>query len=95
MVQPGDDLNRFTLKLPKEIRNQLLNRSASALVLPTVSSMRNGYRNTGRGRRQGLAEVDERWSWLRVGSSLFNKSWNRPSPDINGSIKYTSARAGV
>lgn len=97
VVQPGDDLNRFTLKLPREIRNQILNRSASALVLPTVSSMRNGYRTSGRGRRQGLAEMDERWSWswLRIGSSLFNRSWNRPSPDVVGSIKYNSTRPVV
>ncbi|XP_021725412.1 E3 ubiquitin-protein ligase ATL6-like [Chenopodium quinoa] len=53
LVRSSEDHERFTLRLPDEVRKQLmvarpkLNRSASLVVLPRVSSSRRGYRNGG------------------------------------------------
>lgn len=53
LVRPSEDRERFTLRLPDEIRKQLvvaqprLKRSASLVALPRVSSSRQGYRSGG------------------------------------------------
>ncbi|KAB2630135.1 E3 ubiquitin-protein ligase ATL6-like [Pyrus ussuriensis x Pyrus communis] len=48
LVQPGEDTERFTLRLPVEVRKQImnrkLNRSTSLLVLPREGSSRRGPR---------------------------------------------------
>ncbi|CAN6581991.1 unnamed protein product [Malus baccata var. baccata] len=48
VVQPGEDTERFTLRLPVEVRKQImnrkLNRSTSLLVLPREGSSRRGPR---------------------------------------------------
>ncbi|XP_015875135.2 E3 ubiquitin-protein ligase ATL31 [Ziziphus jujuba] len=53
LVQPGENLDRFTLKLPVEVRKQILNRklhrATSLVVLPREGSSRLGYRNGGDG----------------------------------------------
>ncbi|KNA21052.1 hypothetical protein SOVF_046820 [Spinacia oleracea] len=57
----GEDRERFTLRLPDEIRKQLvvvvappkLKRSASFVALPRVSSSRRGYRSGGGGEGSG------------------------------------------
>ncbi|KAF8038742.1 hypothetical protein BT93_B1327 [Corymbia citriodora subsp. variegata] len=48
LVQPGADTERFTLRLPVEVRKQIvnrqLNRTMSMVVLPREGSSRRGYR---------------------------------------------------
>jgi E3 ubiquitin-protein ligase ATL6/9/15/31/42/55 len=48
LVQPGENTDRFTLRLPVEVRKQVmnrkLNRSTSMVVLPRQGSSRKGYR---------------------------------------------------
>ncbi|XP_044497874.1 E3 ubiquitin-protein ligase ATL6-like [Mangifera indica] len=51
LVQPGEDTERFTLRLPVDVRKQIMNRElnrANSLVsLPRESSSRRGYRSGG------------------------------------------------
>lgn len=48
-VQPGENTDRFTLRLPVEVRKQILNRelqrASSVVVLPREGSTRTGYRS--------------------------------------------------
>ncbi|XP_022744504.1 E3 ubiquitin-protein ligase ATL6-like [Durio zibethinus] len=48
LVQPGENTDRFTLRLPVEVRKQLinrkLNRATSLVILPRERSSRRGYR---------------------------------------------------
>ncbi|WCJ28924.1 RING/U-box superfamily protein [Euphorbia peplus] len=48
-VRPGESVERFTLRLPEEIRNQLLNshlnRTKSCVAFPRATSSRRGYRS--------------------------------------------------
>ncbi|XWS57572.1 hypothetical protein CRYUN_Cryun09bG0185300 [Craigia yunnanensis] len=48
LVQPGENTDRFTLRLPVEVRKQLinrkLNRATSSVILPRERSLRRGYR---------------------------------------------------
>nr|KYP74357.1 RING-H2 finger protein ATL3B [Cajanus cajan] len=57
LIQPGQDTERFTLRLPEEVRKQILlnpqlQRARSLVILPTESSSRRGYR-TGEGSSRG------------------------------------------
>lgn len=56
LIQPGENTDRFTLRLPVEVRKQVLNRqlnrATSLLVLPREGSSRSGYR-TGEGSLKG------------------------------------------
>uniref|UniRef100_A0A0A0LFQ4 RING-type E3 ubiquitin transferase n=2 Tax=Cucumis sativus TaxID=3659 RepID=A0A0A0LFQ4_CUCSA len=58
LVQPGEDTERFTLRLPVEIRKQVvnrkLNRAMSMVVLARQSSSMRGYRfGSGEGSSRG------------------------------------------
>ncbi|CAK9314938.1 unnamed protein product [Citrullus colocynthis] len=58
LVQPGEDTERFTLRLPVEIRKQVvnrkLNRATSMVVLARQSSSMRGYRfGSGEGSSRG------------------------------------------
>ena len=68
LVQPGENHERFTLRLPEEVRSRLmnssLNRANSCVAFPRVRSSRRGYRSasggSGRGRNYLFARSD-RW----------------------------------
>lgn len=49
LVQPGQNLERFTLRLPEEVRSQLmnthLNRTKSCVAFTRATSSRKGYRS--------------------------------------------------
>ncbi|XP_044475164.1 RING-H2 finger protein ATL11-like [Mangifera indica] len=49
LVQPGENCERFTLRLPEEVRNELMNshltRSKSCVVFPRERSTRKGFRS--------------------------------------------------
>lgn len=57
LVQPGENTERFTLRLPAEVRKEIMNRqlqrASSLLVLPRDSSSRRGYRAGGDGSSRG------------------------------------------
>ncbi|KAE8712170.1 putative excision repair cross-complementing 1 ercc1 [Hibiscus syriacus] len=65
LVQPGQNTNRFTLRLPVDVRKQLMNRKlnrATSLVLPRERSSRRGYRageDGGSSRGKSLRWFDE------------------------------------
>jgi E3 ubiquitin-protein ligase ATL6/9/15/31/42/55 len=78
LVQPGENTDRFTLRLPVEVRNQLMNRKlnrSSSMVLTTLpreGSSRHGYR-TGGVLRQGSSRRGRSLRWLtRSGRWGFN-----------------------
>ncbi|KAF5740186.1 RING-H2 finger protein ATL11-like [Tripterygium wilfordii] len=54
LVQAGASHERFTLRLPAEVRSQLmnstLNRSKSCVVFPRAQSMKKGFRSASTGR---------------------------------------------
>ncbi|KAG8479200.1 hypothetical protein CXB51_028971 [Gossypium anomalum] len=68
LVQPGENTDRFTLRLPVDVRKQLMNRKlnrATSLVLPRERSSRRGYRasedgGSNRGKLDRGAKSD-RW----------------------------------
>ncbi|XP_043714828.1 E3 ubiquitin-protein ligase ATL6-like [Telopea speciosissima] len=58
LVQPGEDVERFTLRLPEDVRKQIinmshLNRTRSMVAFPRLGSSRKGYRATGEGSSRG------------------------------------------
>ncbi|OMP01302.1 Zinc finger, RING-type [Corchorus olitorius] len=54
LVQPGENFDRFTLRLPDDVRSQLMNsslsRSKSCVAFPRARSSRTGYRSRSVGR---------------------------------------------
>ncbi|CAI0551113.1 unnamed protein product [Linum tenue] len=71
LVQPGENTDRFTLRLPADVRKRLvdqgLNRSSSMIVLPREGSTRRGYRT---GETEGRSD---RWVFNRT-SSFFARA---------------------
>ncbi|KAI4307441.1 hypothetical protein L6164_030630 [Bauhinia variegata] len=57
LVQPGENCERYTLRLPEEVRNRLLNstlnRTKSCVTFTRVSSERRGYRTRSLGSGHG------------------------------------------
>ncbi|KAH7518219.1 hypothetical protein FEM48_Zijuj09G0148300 [Ziziphus jujuba var. spinosa] len=66
MIKPGDDLERFTLKLPVEVRKQIINRklhrATSLVVLPRDESKTMSCRSSSK-RPEWLNRlyVSDRW----------------------------------
>ncbi|CAB4285273.1 unnamed protein product [Prunus armeniaca] len=89
VIQPGEDTERFTLRLPVEVRKQImnrkLNRSVSLLVLPREGSSRRGPRmgesggsnrlmNYRRLERLDRGFKSDRWVFSRTPSFLTRMS---------------------
>lgn len=59
LVQPGENFERFTLRLPEDVRNRLINStslnrtSSSSTAFPRVRSSRRGFRSASVGTRGG------------------------------------------
>ncbi|KAK2989296.1 hypothetical protein RJ640_001281 [Escallonia rubra] len=57
LVQPGEDCERFTLRLPDDVRSQLVNtslsRSRSYVAFPRARSSRKGFRSSSAGSNRG------------------------------------------
>uniref|UniRef100_A0A1J3IW70 RING-type E3 ubiquitin transferase n=1 Tax=Noccaea caerulescens TaxID=107243 RepID=A0A1J3IW70_NOCCA len=54
LVQPARDLDRFTLRLPEDVRRQLMKARTTVLVaLPQARSLRSGYRSGSVGSERG------------------------------------------
>ena len=90
LVQPGENTDRYTLKLPVEVRKQImtreLNRTMSMVVLSRERSSRRGYRVSGEGSSRGknlghkrLDRLDQqaksdRWAFLGRASSFLTRA---------------------
>ncbi|KAE8711513.1 DNA excision repair protein ERCC-1-like [Hibiscus syriacus] len=69
LVQPCENTDRFTLRLPVDVRKQLMNRKlgrATSLVLPRETSSRRGYRigedgASTRGKSLRWLDKSDRW----------------------------------
>ncbi|KAK8698126.1 hypothetical protein V6N13_114257 [Hibiscus sabdariffa] len=70
LVQPGENTDRFTLRLPVDVRKQLMDRKlnrATSLVLPRERSSRRGYRtgeDGGSTRGKSLRWLDKSDRWV-------------------------------
>ncbi|KAK9292330.1 hypothetical protein L1049_020296 [Liquidambar formosana] len=90
LIQPGENFERFTLRLPDEVRKQLvnpkLNRATSLVVLPREGSSRRGYR-TGEGSSRGRfsKRLDrlptERWVFS-MAPPFFTRTASVSSPKV-------------
>ncbi|RYQ90572.1 hypothetical protein Ahy_B09g096623 isoform D [Arachis hypogaea] len=73
LVQPGEDTERFTLRLPLEVRKKILepqlNRARSLVILPREGSSKRGYRTGGgEGSSRG-------WSTRRLDRVFKSDRW--------------------
>ncbi|XP_009799417.1 E3 ubiquitin-protein ligase ATL15-like [Nicotiana sylvestris] len=99
LIQPGQDCERFTLRLPEEVRNKLINsglsRAQSNSPFPRERSVRNGYRSSSVGT--GSARINhgyyerfneegraDRWGFLNVPPFFSRGGSTRSSKDGNG-----------
>lgn len=96
LVQPGENTDRFTLRLPEDVRKQvisnaLLNRSGSTVRMAGEGSTRKGYR-TGEGSSRGrsykrmgsldrVAVRSDRWVFSKAPSFL-SRAFSVRSPKI-------------
>ncbi|GAU11545.1 hypothetical protein TSUD_345360 [Trifolium subterraneum] len=99
LIQPGENTDRFTLKLPFKVRKQIMNRqlqrASSLITLPGESSLRQGYRTGGEGSSRGKSSrwVDrtrsfksDRWVFTRAPSFLARAlSFRSPKQKVNTS----------
>ncbi|XP_022747189.1 E3 ubiquitin-protein ligase ATL31-like [Durio zibethinus] len=96
LVQPGENTDRFTLRLPDEVRKQLmnrkLNRATSLVILPRERSSRRGYRaeedgGSNRGKSLGQLEKSDRrvksdrWVFSMT-RSFFSRASSMKSPKV-------------
>ncbi|KAE8705560.1 putative excision repair cross-complementing 1 ercc1 [Hibiscus syriacus] len=89
MIQPGENTDRFTLRLPADVRNQLINRKlnrATSLVLHKESSQRQGYRaweDDGSSRAKSLTRLNKSDRWFFYMSlPFFNRASSVESPKV-------------
>ncbi|XP_054803548.1 E3 ubiquitin-protein ligase ATL6-like [Prosopis cineraria] len=104
LLQPGENTDRYTLRLPADVRNRLLNqkfhRATSLVILPGESSSRRGYRTGGEGssrgrfsRRLDRGFKSDRWVFTMAPPFLVRASSIR-SPKVasnSAAVEETSA----
>ncbi|PON64443.1 Zinc finger transcription factor [Parasponia andersonii] len=91
LVQPGENTERFTLRLPAEVRKEIMNRqlqrATSLLVLPRENSSRRGYRTGGEGSSRGgrftrrLDRLTKSDRWV-FSMGFFNRMSSMKSPKV-------------
>ncbi|XP_043714837.1 E3 ubiquitin-protein ligase ATL6-like [Telopea speciosissima] len=64
LVQPGEDVERFTLRLPDEVRKQIMNmrqvnQTRSMVAFPVLLNPKKGYLTTGEGSSRGGKSMEE------------------------------------
>lgn len=89
LSRPGEDSERFTLKLPAEVRRQLvarskLKRATSQLNLPRASSSRRGYRGGGGGEGSGSSRYGGLFG--RSISKVVSFKWTLPKVRADGDV---------
>ncbi|MED6205968.1 hypothetical protein PIB30_022572 [Stylosanthes scabra] len=104
LVQPGEDTERFTLRLPLEVRKKILepqlNRARSLVIFPTEGSSRRGYRTgvgEGSSRGRSTRRLDrgfksDRWVFTMAPPFLVRASSIR-SPRVANSTAGGSSSA--
>lgn len=97
---PGENLDRFTLKLPEQVRKEvigraMLNRTKScATTLPREGSSRRGGRFYQRIERPELEVKSDRWNFTRA-SSFFSRALSMRSPRVVAeSSEESTSRSG-
>ncbi|XWS58232.1 hypothetical protein CRYUN_Cryun08bG0016800 [Craigia yunnanensis] len=87
LIQPGENTDRFTLRLPIEIRKQIinrkLNRSTSLVILPRERSSRRGYRageDGGSSRGKSLRRV------FSMTQPFFTRASSMKSPKVAADV---------
>ncbi|KAA8536893.1 hypothetical protein F0562_029371 [Nyssa sinensis] len=94
LVQPGENMERFTLRLPEDVRKQVMNRALTrttscVVVLPRQGSSRRGYRTGGgegssRGRylkRLDRGMKSDRWVFS-MAPPFFSRASSVRSPRV-------------
>lgn len=109
LVRPGESHERFTLRLPEEVRNQLVNSTlsrtkSSGAALPRVGSSRRGYRSVsgGIGRRKDNSYYErfepdgrpDRWTFSVVPPFFSRTGSVRSSKGIGGDDVATRSKSG-
>ncbi|XP_057735240.1 E3 ubiquitin-protein ligase ATL6-like [Arachis stenosperma] len=104
LVQPGEDTERFTLRLPLDVRKKILepqlNRARSLVILPREGSSKRGYRTGGgegssRGRstrRLDRVFKSDRWIFTMAPPFLVRAS-SMKSPRVANSAAGGSSSA--
>ncbi|KAH1192104.1 hypothetical protein AAZX31_20G218100 [Glycine max] len=98
LVQPGEDTERFTLRLPQKVRKQILqkpelHRARSLVILPREGSSRRGYR-TGEGSSRGRSSRRlDRWVFSMAPAFFVRASSIRSPRVANNGADGTSATA--
>ncbi|KAJ9128986.1 hypothetical protein P3X46_034257 [Hevea brasiliensis] len=89
LVQAGDNIERYTLRFPEEVRKQMmasakLKRAVSFnVILATEGSSRKGYRSSGEGSSRG--KQIGRWAFLIAGgNSLKSSKIENDGDSVNG-----------
>ncbi|XWS25325.1 hypothetical protein CRYUN_Cryun27aG0059500 [Craigia yunnanensis] len=92
LVQPGENCDRFTLRLPDDVRSELMNsslsRTKSCVAFPRARSSRRGYRSRSLGRNYFNYERfdrSERWGFTMT-PPFFSRteSIRSPKPVVDG-----------
>lgn len=101
LVQPGENTEKFTLRLPEEVRTRLMNmaltRAKSSSVFPRAGSVRQGYRSGSvRGGTNGYDRFDgssrsNRWAFSMVPPFLSRSVRQQPVADSDVASRSTVA----
>ncbi|KAI4337653.1 hypothetical protein L6164_016039 [Bauhinia variegata] len=97
LVQPGENCERYTLRLPEDVRNQLLNstlnRTKSCVTFTRVSSDRRGYRTRSLGSWPGGNYLQND----RIGGEGRGNRWGftLTPPFFGRTISTTSAKVST
>ncbi|PHU20425.1 hypothetical protein BC332_11576 [Capsicum chinense] len=99
-VQPGEDVERFTLRLPEEVRNKLINSNScraqnNSLLFPGERSVTKGYRSSSVGagslriNHEDYERFNEegrvdRWGFTTTPPFFWRAGSTRSSKDGNG-----------
>ncbi|KAK6940208.1 Zinc finger, RING-type [Dillenia turbinata] len=103
MVQPGADHERFTLRLPAEVRIRLVGSSLSPTKSCLLSSERSGYRTGSVGINRGWKNYfsyersdrnarSERWGWNTT-PPFFSRTGSGRSPKVTRTGSSSSKEA--
>lgn len=104
IVLPCENCERFTLKLPDDVRKQImnraLNRSRSLAVMTGEESTRQGYRNAGEGSSRGKyfrrfdrldrSGKSDRWTFS-IAPPFFSRAASLKSPRVAADDEATSS----
>ncbi|KAK8572398.1 hypothetical protein V6N13_047996 [Hibiscus sabdariffa] len=92
LVQPGESCERFTLRLPEDVRSRLMNsslsRTKSCEALPRARSSKRGYRSRSLGRNYNnyeRFEGSDRWGFTTTPPFLSRTGPSQsPKPVVGG-----------